>query len=466
MATYNFTTYDSSTTNATYTVSHSLSTDKRSATVTVSFTVSKKYAASYNYDETNNFYITIDGTKTTFTIQTVSTSGVSKSAKKAIALGLDGTKSVSVAVGGTLSGTEFGTVSGSTTYKITDGNPATYSVKYDANGGSGAPSSQTKTYGVNLTLSSTKPTKTGYTFEGWALTQEEANSGDWYYQAGGTCGKNENLTLYATWSENKLTVNYYSNYATSAFDEALNTVGADKNVKVWTYDFYYDNDYSTYGLANYSNSSGSIYMTRIGHTATGKWGTSTSGGNLVGENTGYSTGQALAQALGKSLASGNASVNIYAQWKINDYTIKYNANGGSGSIASQTVEWGEDFIIAINTFKREGYKCVGYNVKRSSDNTWYVPVQKWISESDIESNGYVKKLYAEGEDGHTMGTSWTDGTTETDTFTFYVIWELSGTVYIDNGVSLEPYIVYIDDGSDWNPYMPYIDNGSDWIPIS
>ena len=42
-----------------------------------------------------------------------------------------------------------------------------YSVKYNANGGSGAPSSQTKWHGTALTLSSTKPTRTGYTFKGW-----------------------------------------------------------------------------------------------------------------------------------------------------------------------------------------------------------------------------------------------------------------------------------------------------------
>ena len=70
---------------------------------------------------------------------------------------------------------------------------ATYTIKYNANGGSGAPSSQTKTYGTNLTLSSTKPTRGGYTFKGWALSQADANNGTWYYQAGGSCGKNENI---------------------------------------------------------------------------------------------------------------------------------------------------------------------------------------------------------------------------------------------------------------------------------
>ena len=40
----------------------------------------------------------------------------------------------------------------------------TYTVSYNANGGSGAPGNQTKTHNVTLTLSSTKPTRTGYTF--------------------------------------------------------------------------------------------------------------------------------------------------------------------------------------------------------------------------------------------------------------------------------------------------------------
>ncbi|MFI3141500.1 MAG: InlB B-repeat-containing protein [Clostridia bacterium] len=42
-----------------------------------------------------------------------------------------------------------------------------YTVKYYANGGSGAPSSQTKYEDVTLKLSTTVPTRTGYTFLGW-----------------------------------------------------------------------------------------------------------------------------------------------------------------------------------------------------------------------------------------------------------------------------------------------------------
>lgn len=46
-----------------------------------------------------------------------------------------------------------------------------YTIRYDANGGTGAPSSQTKTYGYTLTLSSTKPTRTGYNFLGWSTSK-------------------------------------------------------------------------------------------------------------------------------------------------------------------------------------------------------------------------------------------------------------------------------------------------------
>lgn len=50
-------------------------------------------------------------------------------------------------------------------------------VTYNANGGSGAPAKQTKYYNTPLTLSSVKPTKSGYTFKGWATSQANASNG-------------------------------------------------------------------------------------------------------------------------------------------------------------------------------------------------------------------------------------------------------------------------------------------------
>lgn len=74
--------------------------------------------------------------------------------------------------------------------------PKTYSVKFDANGGGGAPSAQTKTYGKNLTLSSTKPTRNGYNFLGWATSKTAASAA---YQPVSSYTANSAVTLYAVW---------------------------------------------------------------------------------------------------------------------------------------------------------------------------------------------------------------------------------------------------------------------------
>lgn len=96
-----------------------------------------------------------------------------------------------------------------------------YTVAYNANGGSGAPESQTKWHGENLTLQSGKPTRTGYTFKGWALTA----SGSAYYPAGATCAQNKNLTLYAVWQANTYTIIYNANGGTGALGNQTKTHG-------------------------------------------------------------------------------------------------------------------------------------------------------------------------------------------------------------------------------------------------
>ena len=71
-----------------------------------------------------------------------------------------------------------------------------YTVKYNANGGSGAPSSQTKGKDQALTLSSTKPTRANYTFKGWSAS---ASSTTATYAAGGSYTANAGITFYAVW---------------------------------------------------------------------------------------------------------------------------------------------------------------------------------------------------------------------------------------------------------------------------
>lgn len=72
----------------------------------------------------------------------------------------------------------------------------TFTVTYNANGGTDGPSKQTKTYGVTLTLSTSKPTRTNYTFKGWSTS---ASSTTVSYNAGGSYTNNANATLYAVW---------------------------------------------------------------------------------------------------------------------------------------------------------------------------------------------------------------------------------------------------------------------------
>lgn len=74
-----------------------------------------------------------------------------------------------------------------------------YTVSYDANGGSGAPSAQKKYHGTPLTLSTAQPTRYGYTFMGWATSRTASSAA---YKPGGSYTDNSNATLYAVWKSN------------------------------------------------------------------------------------------------------------------------------------------------------------------------------------------------------------------------------------------------------------------------
>lgn len=95
----------------------------------------------------------------------------------------------------------------------------TYTISYNANGGSGAPASQTKTHGQNLTLSSTKPIKTNYNFLGWSTNQ---NASVPEYSAGGVCSINANTTLYAVWE-----LAYWAPKITNVFVHRCTDTGVD-----------------------------------------------------------------------------------------------------------------------------------------------------------------------------------------------------------------------------------------------
>lgn len=119
-----------------------------------------------------------------------------------------------------------GTMSVSTSFSI----PAlqSYTVSYNANGGSGAPSSQTKYYGRSLTLSSTKPTRSGYSFVGWGTSSTAETPS---YQPGDNYTANASATLYAIWTLVALVSFSQSGTASTTIPDT-NGIGNPSNVNV------------------------------------------------------------------------------------------------------------------------------------------------------------------------------------------------------------------------------------------
>ena len=129
--------------------------------------------------------------------------------------------SVSFGFNLTWSGTYGGTKTASGSIAIAG--YTVYSITYNANGGTGAPSKQAKPATVaSITLSSTKPTRTGYTFVGWA-TSSTATSAT--YQPGGTYSANANATLYAVWSIITYRISYRTNGGTPIPDAQTKEYG-------------------------------------------------------------------------------------------------------------------------------------------------------------------------------------------------------------------------------------------------
>ena len=76
--------------------------------------------------------------------------------------------------------------------------PKTYTVHYNANGGTDAPEDQIKIHGTALRLSAVIPSRDGWRFLGWA---DSGTDGEAVYQPGGSYEEDADLVLYAVWEE-------------------------------------------------------------------------------------------------------------------------------------------------------------------------------------------------------------------------------------------------------------------------
>lgn len=271
----------------------------------------------------------------------------------------------------------------------------------------------------------TAPAKKGYTFVGWNTSKTATT---YQYKDGVQIKIDNSTTLYAIWSENKLIVKYYSNYADYGTfrGETLN-VGADKNILVHTQEFLYTTKYDN-GLSDVQNRT-YLYLSRTGYTSTGYWGTSPNGGTLVNQSTSYSTGQNLAKALGVSLESRSVEINVYAQWEINTFIVTYNGNGGSPVPEAQTKTYGRNLKLSTVVPKLLGYKFLG-----------------WSTHEDDKIGRY--------QPGDTFSLN--------EAVTLYAVWEQQGIAHININGSWKKGKVWINVDGTWKSGLIYQNVNGVW----
>ncbi|MEI6311151.1 MAG: InlB B-repeat-containing protein [Bacteroidota bacterium] len=313
------------------------------------------------------------------------------------------------------SGTTY--ASGLTTYTITSNITlyavwtvaGSFTVVFDANGGSGSMANQTTN--VPTALTSNTFTRTGYTFAGWNTI---AGGGGTSYADGSSYAFTANVTLYAQWTPNTNTLTFDGNGFTggSTASQTIATAAtATLNANGYTrtgYTFANWNTASNGSGISYANSA-SYTMGTANTTLYAQWtpnnntitfdGNGSTGGSTASQviataatasliangytRTGYSfanwntaaDGSGTSYANSASYTMGTANVTLFAQWSINSYTVTFNGNSptsGTPSIASVTGVYNTNVTLAsIGTLVKTGYTFAGWNTASNGSGTSY-----------------------------------------------------------------------------------------------
>ena len=272
-----------------------------------------------------------------------------------------------------------------------------YTVKYDANSGSGTMADTAFISGEAQNLRANAFTKTGYTFIGWA----ESASGAVKYTDGQsvnnlTAEGNGIFTLYAVWRTN-YTVIYNNNGGSGTMASSLFTYGAAQNLRANAF-------------------------TKTGYTFTG-WAESASG------TVQYTDGQSV---LNLADAAGDA-VTLYAVWKANNYTVKYDANGGSGTMADTPFVYDVPQNLRTNAFTRTGYIFRGWAA--SINGTVEYTDGKSVNNLTATPGGTVT-LFAKWDNTYTVkynANGGSDGTMDDTAFTLGVPQNLRANAFTRTG---------------------------------
>jgi len=218
------------------------------------------------------------------------------------------------------------------------GNNKTYTVTFNANGGTGTvPAAITVNAGSSTALPSGTPlSKTGYTFGGWNTKADGTGTNT---AAGASYTVTASVTLYAKWDaavSAAYTITFNANGGTGTVPAAI-TVNASSSAALPSGDS----------------------LSKTGYTF-GGWNTKADG---TGTNT----------AAGASYTV-TASVTLYAKWDAavpDAYTITFNANGGTGTVpAAITINAGSSAALPSgDSLAKSGYDFGGWNTKADGTGT-------------------------------------------------------------------------------------------------
>lgn len=316
----------------------------------------------------------------------------------------------------------------------------TYTVTFDGNGATGTMADQTFTYDAEAkALSSNAFTRTGYTFAGWATSP----SGTKVYTPGEsvrnlTAAENGTIHLYALWKANTYTVTFNGNGATSGTMEKQNVAyntPVSLNANTFEREGYTFAGWKTTGGNSYANGASitateniTLNATWIGndYTVTFNGNGATSGSmnniNLVyGTNTtlpdnafsrtaytftgwntaadGKGTNYANKVEVNNLTTFDNGTVQLYAMWAANTYSVQFNINNGdSGTMSNQVFNYDStETALSKNQFLRSGYTFVGWNTKADGTGIPYADQVK-VRNLTADASGVIQ-LYAQWNPG-------------------------------------------------------------------
>ena len=271
-----------------------------------------------------------------------------------------------------------------------------YSVTYNANGGTGAPAYQTKSGFISspLTLSTTIPTRTGYTFKNWNTAKNGSGTS---YAPGATYSTNAVVTLYAQWTAKTytLTVDPNGGYRESNGSTAISTSTVAYGAT------------STIGVRK-----------RDGYTLVGYTIKRTSDGSTT--NIGGATVTLDSSTKTATFKQGSVAVTLVAQWQSLGYTVTYDLNtggtaGASGVPSSQEVSAGSSVTVSSTVPTWTGWTFVGWATSSSATSATYVGGNTFTPTASITLYAVWKKTLtitynANGGSGapstQTLGTVW------------------------------------------------------------